>query len=113
MRESYTASVERNTLCAPGFASEPYETAWATEAIFFIRFLDGNKAGEGRKGPIRFAVEISPDGMRWCPEGAECEIPLSEEMGFVRVRHFGSWLRIRRLDDTGGSVPVLVHLVLK
>lgn len=109
MRESYTAVVERNTPCAPGFASEPYEAAWASEAIFFIRVLDAS----GLRAPVRFGVEISPDGMRWCPEGATCELARGLETTFVRARHFGGWLRIRRLDEDGGAASVIVHLNLK
>ena len=40
LRRSYTAVVERNTLWQGEFATEPYEAAWATEAIFFVRALD-------------------------------------------------------------------------
>ena len=110
MRESYTASVERNIACEPGFASEPYECAWATEAIFFIRFLDPAE----RPAPLRFGIDLSPDGMRWCPDpDAVCEIGPTAEVGFVRATHFGGWLRVRRLDDAGGAPKVLVHLVLK
>lgn len=108
MRESYMAVVERNIPCAPGFASEPYEAAWATEAIFFVRTLEPAAAG-----PFRFGVEISPDGMRWCPEGATCELAPGQETTFARVSHFGSWLRLRRLDEDGGTAKVIVYLNLK
>lgn len=108
MRESYMAAVERNSPCGPGFASEPYEAAWASEAIFFVRILDGSDAGK-----MRFGVDISPDGIRWCPEGSTCAFETGQETAFVRVSHFGSWIRIRRLDDDGGSAKVMVYLNLK
>jgi hypothetical protein len=109
MQESYTAAVERNSVCTPGFTSDPYEAAWAREAIFFIRVLDQTAL----KGRMQFAAEISPDGMRWCPEGSVCEIAEGQEMAFLRVTHFGGWLRIRRLDDAAASPKVIVYLVLK
>jgi hypothetical protein len=108
MRESYTAAVERNIVCAAGFASEPYEAAWADEAIFFIRKLEPTG-----KDALRFGVEISPDGMHWCAEGTVCDLATDAELGFVRVRHFGSWLRIRRLDKGKAAPKVIVYLVLK
>ncbi len=108
MRESYTAAVERNSVCGHDFASEPYEAAWADEAIFFIRVLE-----PGHKGRLKFAAEISPDGMRWCPEGTTCEIAQGSDLAFLRIRHFGSWLRIRRLDRTKATPKVIVYLTLK
>ena len=41
LRRSYTAVVERNALWQGDFATEPYEAAWASEAIFFVRALGG------------------------------------------------------------------------
>lgn len=108
MRESYTAAVERNSVCQAGFTSEPYEAAWADEAIFFIRLLQPTEEEN-----LRFGVEISPDGMRWCAEGTTCDLKPGEELGFVRVKHFGSWLRVRRLDKGKTSPKVIIYLVLK
>ena len=34
VRQSYTAVVERNKAWVGPFETEPYEAAWATEAIF-------------------------------------------------------------------------------
>ena len=42
LRRSYTAVVERNREWRGLFATEPYEAAWASEAIFFIRALDSS-----------------------------------------------------------------------
>jgi len=39
MRQSHTAVIERNVEWTASFTTEPYETAWATEAIFFVRIL--------------------------------------------------------------------------
>ena len=39
VRRSYTATIERNVRWQGEFASEPYEAAWASEAIFFVRAL--------------------------------------------------------------------------
>lgn len=36
VRQSYTAVVERNRVWTGHYETEPYEAAWASEAIFFI-----------------------------------------------------------------------------
>lgn len=108
MRESYTAAIERNVVCGKDFSSEPYEAAWADEAIFFIRILDPRP-----EGTFKFAADISPDGMRWCAEGAQCEIAEGADLGFIRVKHFGGWLRIRRIDAAAPEPKVIVYLNLK
>ena len=41
MRQSHTAAIELGTTWEGDFATEPYESAWAREAIFFIRLIDG------------------------------------------------------------------------
>lgn len=63
MRTSYTAVIERNTEIRDGFVSEGYECGWASEALLFLRVLDGDLAGASAR------IQISPDGMHWCDEG--------------------------------------------
>ena len=64
LRRSYTAIVERNVLWEGEFASEPYEAAWASEALFFVRALD---TSAGFMGSAR--LQISADGIHWADEG--------------------------------------------
>ena len=64
MRQSHTAAVELGTTWEGEFATEPYESAWAREAIFFIRLIDGEvPAGAAA------SVQIAPDGIHWTDEG--------------------------------------------
>jgi len=109
MRESYTAVVERNVDWQGVFAAEPYEAAWADEALFFVRVLDA----EGVRRPVPARVQISPDGMRWVDEGTVLEIPAGEGLAFARVRHFGSWLRLAGEVEDGGRLRVIAYLCLK
>jgi hypothetical protein len=110
MRESQTAVIERNVTWQGRFEIEPYETAWAGEAIYFVRALDAV-----RVAPRTVArVQISPDGIHWCDEGTELPIPTDpEQVTFCKIRHFGGWLRaIGELPD-GAELAVIVYLVLK
>lgn len=106
---SYTAVVERNETWTGPFASEPYEAAWAREAIFFVRALNVRSSA-----PIEARVQISPDGMHWCDEGTRFSLPASaDEVTFARVSHFGGWLRIVGDVPDGASITVIVYLTLK
>lgn len=105
VKRSYTAVVERNTEWGGAFASEPYEAGWASEAIFFIRALEGSGNGATAR------VQITPDGMHWCDEGATMMLPDKGETTCCKVSHFGNWLRIT--GEARTPVKVLVTLSLK
>jgi len=110
VRESYTAVIARGEDWAGEVATEPYEAAWASEAIIFLRLLkvDGPLSG------ATLAVQISPDGMHWVDEGSEVALP--EGVGpvtFAKIRHFGNWLRLHgRLPD-GVTCQAVATLTLK
>ena len=109
LRRSYTAIVERNVLWSGDFATEPYEAAWASEAIFFVRALD---VSAGFEGSAR--VQISADGFNWVDEGTVLDLPAENDaVTFCKVRHFGGWLRIAGTLAPNNKVMVLVSLVLK
>ncbi|MYE27486.1 MAG: hypothetical protein F4X87_09820 [Chloroflexi bacterium] len=109
VRRSYTAIVERNVLWQGEFASEPYEAAWASEAIFFVRALRG-KAAIATKA----YVQISADGMHWVNEGTTIEFPQKAgQVTFCKVKHFGGFLRIRGKTPRDTSIVLLVSLALK
>ncbi len=105
IKRSFSAVVERNTEWRGEFASEPYEAGWASEAIFFIRALDGSGNGAVAK------VQITPDGMHWCDEGTTIILPEKGETTFCKVTHFGNWLKIT--GETTTPIKVLVTLSLK
>ena len=71
MRQSATSTVELNTEWRGKFTAEPFEVAWASEAIYFIRTLKS----EGLTGGINARVQISPDGTHWCDEGTLVPLP--------------------------------------
>ena len=105
IKRSYNAVVERNVEWRGAFSSEPYETGWASEAIFFVRSLQGSGVGTVAK------VQITPDGIHWTDEGTTISLPAEGETTFCKVSHFGNWLRIA--GETTAAVKVLVTLSLK
>ena len=110
VRQSYTAVVERNRLWTGQYETEPYEAAWASEAIFFIRTLEAAHL----EAEVQARVQISPDGLHWCDEGTTIILPAEPEtVMFGRVRHFGGWLRLAGEVPAGGSIKVIVYLALK
>ena len=109
VRRSYTATVERNVRWQGEFASEPYEAAWASEAIFFVRALDVSQEFAGTAH-----VQISADGINWADEGASFDLPsTTDQVAFCKVSHFGGWLRIRGALQGSEFITVLVSLALK
>ena len=110
MRQSQTAIIERNIAWQGAFETEPYEAAWASEAIFFVRTLDV----VGRLDDVTVRVQISPDGIRWCDEGTV--VSLSDQVDgvtFGKVSHFGTFLRFVGELPEGVTVTVIVALSLK
>jgi len=81
----------------------------ASEALFFVRLLEGDvPAGASAR------VQISPDGIRWCDEGTELQLPASpDELTFARVREFGGWLRLSGTLPPGTRLTTIVYAVLK
>jgi hypothetical protein len=116
LRRSYTAIVERNVHWRGKFASEPYEAAWASEAIFFVRALDVKPRtlpyGKVVSGVAQ--IQISADGIHWVNEGSSFDLPIEKNaVAFCRVKHFGGWLRLRGALHEDTSITVLVSLALK
>ena len=110
MRQSHTAVIERNITWQGPFETEPYEAAWASEAIFFVRTL---RASPTLGGSVA-NVQISPDGIRWCDEGTV--VLLSGEIDgvtFGKVSHFGTFLRLVGKIPDGVTLTVIVALSLK
>jgi hypothetical protein len=128
MRQSFTAVIERNITWQGDFAVEPYEVAWATEAIYFVRALDSDNMPAG----VLARVQISPDGIRWCDEGTTFDLPTtslpesvpdtssdeasgtpSSALTFGKVNHFGGWLRLVGKLPDAAKLTVIVYLTLK
>lgn len=109
LRESVTYVIAREEPWQGCSATEPVEAGWASEAVFFVRGMD---AATGELPRIR--VQISPDGMRWVDEGAAVTVPRNKgDLEFLRVRHFGNWLRLATDLPEGARCSLLVSVHLK
>lgn len=110
MRQFHTVVLERLKEFTTNFDTEPYEVGWAREAMFFIRAEDVS----GDDTSLESAVQVSADGIHWIDEGTRVGPVQSAGDQFVRVSHFGGWLRLR--NTVAGEAPKLkmtIHLVLK
>lgn len=111
MRHFYTAVVERKEEFTGQLQTHPYEAAWASEAIFFVRVEDAS----GDSPKLDAGVQISADGLSWIDEGTRFATPIGGKGDyFLRVSHFGGWLRLN--GEVGGEdarFTLTVHLALK
>ena len=110
LRESHTAILSLGEDWRHVFETEPYEAAWASEAIFFLRAL----RVQGEVNGARAAVQISPDGVHWVDEGTTLALPARVgELTFCRVCHFGTYLRLRAELPLGTACQLVAALSLK
>ncbi|HLT60254.1 MAG TPA: DUF6385 domain-containing protein [Microlunatus sp.] len=106
MRESQTAVLERGAELQDQLETEPFETAWAGEARWFVQFLTPDPGAE-----ITIIPQISPDGLAWVDhETGPVTVP-AEGLSTLSLADFGHWVRLR-LRRTGGSAPPLVRVYL-
>lgn len=110
MRQSQSAVMERGVDLDGIHETEPFETAWAGEARWYVHFLRPAAGSE-----VEFRVQISPDGINWIDHES---IPAltSEAVGLlsIPVKEFGHWLRLRSEQTSGTATPMLrIYLELK
>ena len=105
-----TAAVEQRKDFTDAFATHPMEAGWAGEALFFITA----EKVSGDAPLLSAKVQVSVDGVNWLDEGTEFP-PISRPGHyFVRVHHFGGWLRLHcGIAGSGSVFNLTVHLVLK
>lgn len=109
MRQFSSTITERKLEFTGDFNTHPYEAGWASEAISFIRVEDL----EG-SGVLNAHVQISVDGIRWVDEGTS-HSPISEKGDyFVKVSHFGNYLRLRStIEGDNTKFKLTIWWVLK
>lgn len=109
MRQFYTSVIERREPFKGPFVTEPYETGWASEAIYFVSVESPSEADVD----LDLHVQISVDGVEWLDEGSVLRCLSADGRGFVRVSNFGGWLRLRGRAPDDHDVVVTVQLALK
>ena len=110
MRHSVTHPLARHKQVKDSFVTEPFECAWASEAIFFVRI----QQAIDESAVLNARPQISADGIHWVDEGSE--FPPMQGVGtwFLRLSHFGGWLRLCCESKCAGSTfDTMIHLVLK
>ena len=109
MRNFYTYVLLRQETINGKVYTEPCETAWASEAIFFIKI-------HGHREPgflVTVKAQISVDGISWI-DYPESSMSLSEDGDFcMRLSNFGGWLRLEMDSTSGSSYKTTVQLALK
>ena len=103
LRRSLTAVLEKNSTFASDFETEPYETAWASEARWFVRVFEID-------GVLKLNPQVSPDGLEWCAEGSgglEIDAP---GLHSLALRDFGHWLRLEAKLSGRARVQILLAL---
>lgn len=110
MRQFHASAVERRQYYTDQFTSHPMEAGWAAEALFFLIVEEV----EGAESSVSAQVEISADGINWIPEGTVFQEITQPGHYFVRVSHFGNWLRVHgRVNGPEARAKLSVHLHLK
>ncbi len=114
LRNATTAVIARGEWWEGSLQTEPYEAAWAGEALFFVRVMHcGDDAHAGGASALA-RVQISPDGLHWVDEGSSLRIPArTDALAFARVREFGGWLRLAVEVPPGARLQVVATLALK
>ena len=107
MRESHTTVLERNRLWRGEYQTEPYEAAWAGEAIFFVRSLEASGTAKGCEA----AVQISPDGVHWCDEGTRVPLPAGPDVTFGRDEPLAVPTALARAVEHGEVLGLQVDAV--
>lgn len=85
---------------------EPYEVAWASEAIAFVYVDEVNGGAE-----LDLRAQISVDGYRWIDFGPKFDTITEPGGYFLQLSHFGTWLRLAgeiRNGPKDDSQPAMV-----
>ena len=90
MKQFYASHLEVKKYFSEDFETHPYEAGWADEAIFFIMVEEM----KGESPVLEARVQISHDGIHWADEGTVSGPITAAGLHFVRVSHFGNWLRL-------------------
>jgi hypothetical protein len=110
MRQFTTSTVEQRREFTSGFGTHPMETAWASEAIFFITVEDI----QGESPVLKARIQISADGVNWVDEGTSFDPIKRKGHYFIRVTHFGGWLRVwGDIEGPDSAFNLTIHLALK
>lgn len=110
MLDFNTVVLERLKDFNSDFDTEPYEAGWAREAIFVVRVHEIAKGAT-----LGAKAQISVDGIEWMDEGSTFTPIEMTGSYFLKVSHFGGWLRLQATLEGASKEParLTIQLVLK
>lgn len=109
MKRSFTAVIERNITFQGRLESEPYETAWAGEARWFVHVLSADD-----KTTLQIASEISPEGLTWCPHEAAPVSRIGPGLLCLPLNMLSPWQRlVLTTQPDSNPIKVIVYLTLR
>lgn len=110
MRQFNAAHLEIKKTFSEDFETHPFEAGWASEAIFFIMIEEVG----GGEATLDTHVQISHDGVNWADEGTSLEQMRNKGLHFIRVKHFGNWLRLKcRIKGDDPAFRLNLQIALK
>jgi hypothetical protein len=109
MKQFLTSTVEQRKIFDADFETHPMEVAWASEAIFFVHVEEFF----GDALELDAFPQLSVDGVNWIDEGSRFETITTKVHYFLRLNHFGGWLRLRCSLKNNSKVKITIHLVTK
>ena len=110
MRQFNSAHLEIKRDFHEDFQTEPHEAGWAGECIYFIMVENVG----GKDACMEGMVEISHDGISWAPEGTSIKGIKEKGLHFMKVREFGTWLRLSlRISGESPTFRLLIQIALK
>ncbi len=110
MRLFNASHLEVKKIFDADFQTNPYEAGWANECIFFVMV----EALSGKSPKMIAEVEISHDGINWVKEGTVSDPITKEGLHFIRVKHFGNWLRLNcKISGEDPGFKLNIQIALK
>ena len=112
MRQFVTTVLERRKELDAPIVTEPYETAWASEATFYVRL----HSEVDRIPTLYCRAQTSLDGITWVDLPAATIDPGTAGDHRLPLTHFDGWLRIIVIPadrEDYSDVTATLALVLK
>ena len=114
MRNFVTYVLLRQEYLGNDTATEPCETGWAAEAIFFLKIHETHMLGTCPDDFILEAkAQISVDGIHWIDHASLPLVMRKEGDYCLSVREFGGWLRLVFRCNRDPNCIATVQLALK
>lgn len=106
LKRAFTAVIERNVVVQGRLESEPYETAWAGEARWFVHVLSAEPATK-----LQIESQLSPDGITWCAHESAPANHTGPGLFSLPLKMPGPYQRL--VLTASAAAKVIVYLTLR